>query len=225
MLVGRVTNSFVEACNNGRAMSSEYRALVAKVESFTDSVRGRRQADLACAAGCASCCHAWLSVSLLEAAEVRGALAALDPTERARVRERGLEELSREQAGADDPRCAMLDDEGCCSVYAARPLVCRTQGHALRYPSGFIPAQLVMQRRTNGDVTWCPLNYTASEPSGADVLDAERVDQILGLVTQRHVGPGECVADARTSLSALAAERDVLHDGTVEPDRAFCSRE
>ena len=224
-MVGRATNLVLEACNNGGAMSSEYRALVAKVESFTDGVRARRRADLACEAGCASCCHAWLSVSVLEAAEVRAALAALDPAERARVRERGIHELARDEAGADDPRCAMLDDAGCCSVYAARPLVCRTQGHALRYPAGFIPAELVMQRRTNGDVTWCPLNYTASEPSGADVLDAERVDQILGVVTQRHVGAGECLTEARTSLSALAAERDVLHDGTVEPDRACSSGE
>jgi len=209
-------------------MSSEYRALVAKVESFTASVSGRRRADLACEAGCASCCHAWLTVNVVEAAEVEAALTALAPDVRARVRDRGVHELTREQAGADDPRCAMLDDDGRCAVYAARPLVCRTQGHALRYPAGFIPVAMVMQRRTNGEVTWCPLNYTASEPSGADVLDAERVDQILGVVAQRHVGAGGCVADARVSLSALAAERDVFHDGTVrddESDSAGSSRE
>ena len=33
----------------------------------------------------------------------------------------------------------MLELDGRCAVYAHRPLVCRTQGYALRYPAGFMP--------------------------------------------------------------------------------------
>lgn len=202
---------------------SEYRALVAKVDAFTEVVAERRSDDLRCSAGCSSCCHAWLTVSAVEADELRTALAALPAEHRAAIRARGERELSREQADEDDPRCALLDDEGRCGAYAARPLVCRTQGHALRYPVGFIPVEHVAMERANGHITWCPLNYTEGVPEGADVLDAERVDQILAVVGQRYALTAGRDPDERFSLSALAAEPDVLHVRTAcdpEPDHA-----
>jgi Fe-S-cluster containining protein len=204
-------------------MASEYRALVAKVEQFTQSTFARRRADFRCAEGCASCCGAWLSVSGVEAEEVRAALAAMAPEERAEVRSRGQRELAREQAG-EAPRCAMLGEDDRCQVYEHRPLVCRTQGHALRYPHGFIPAEAVSGRASNGDLAWCPLNYHASQPRGEDVLDAERVDQILAVVSQRHALAHQREPSARFTLSELAAElaavEDVLHDETAGGGRS-----
>jgi Fe-S-cluster containining protein len=193
-------------------MTSEYRALVAKVATFTDATSARRKADITCSAGCSSCCHAWLTVSSVEAHELSLALAQLPAGERAAVHRRGERELGREAKGEAPPRCAMLADDGRCAVYAARPLVCRTQGHALRYPSGVIPVATVTRKTTNGDVTWCPLNYHARAPSAEDVLDAERVDQILAVVARRHDIAHGAPPQARHALSALAAERDVLHD-------------
>lgn len=85
----------------------------------------------------------------------------------------------------------MLRGEGTCAIYAARPLVCRTQGLPLRYPDGVIPKEAVMaQGKTKpgaaDGIIWCPLNFTASPPRGPDVLDAGRVDEILALVNRRH---------------------------------------
>ena len=101
---------------------SEYRALVAKVDVFTEAVANRRADDLRCSAGCSACCHAWLTVSAVEADELRAALAALPVAERAAIRARGERELAREAADDDEPRCALLDDDGRCGSYAARPL-------------------------------------------------------------------------------------------------------
>jgi Fe-S-cluster containining protein len=196
-------------------MTSEYRALVAKVAAFTDATIGRRKADITCSAGCSSCCHAWLTVSAVEALELSLALAGLADEAREAIRERGDRELEREAGGDAPPRCAMLDVDGRCGVYEARPLVCRTQGHALRYPSGVIPAETVTRKTTNGDVTWCPLNYDTQEPHAEDVLDAERVDQILAVVAERHEAAHGVPRHTRYALSALAAERDVLHDDSA----------
>lgn len=193
---------------------SEYRALVSKVEQFTEATFLRRRDDFACAAGCASCCHAWLSVSAVEAHELRLALQAMPAAQRADVRQRGLRELAREQA-QEEPRCAFLSDDDRCVVYERRPLVCRTQGHALRYPHGLIPSEAITRRTENGDLTWCPLNYHGSEPKGEDVLDADRVDQILAVVAARHAIAHDTDRETRFSLSALAAEEDVLHDDTA----------
>jgi Fe-S-cluster containining protein len=212
-------------------MAAEYLALVMKVESFVAQVGARRASDLACKKGCDACCHAWLSVSEVEAEQVQAGLAALDPEQRERVRFRGEQELARErelaseQEPSEPARCALLEDDGSCAIYAFRPLVCRTQGHALRYPAGFIPEQAVRLRGKSrspegvpgptpsaagepatSEVTWCPLNYTAAAPRSEDVLDAERVDQILALIALRHA-PSPEAAQARTSLSELAASR------------------
>ncbi len=196
-------------------MTSEYRALVAKVEAFTEATFRRRESDFACAACCAACCHTWLSVSTVEADEVRAALSALPPQTRAQVRQRGEREQQRALNEDEVPRCAMLDDDDRCSIYEARPLVCRTQGHALQYPFGLIPSEAVARRTEKGELTWCPLNYVTAEPKPEDVLDAERVDQILAVVAARHAVAHDLDREARFELSALAAETDVLHDDSA----------
>jgi len=184
-------------------MLSEYAALVAKVEGFTGPAFERSRADMVCARGCASCCLVWLTVNQVEAANVREAIAQLPNDVRLRLAERGAHESQREASAA--PRCAMLEDDGSCAIYAARPLVCRTQGFALRYPAGFIPVAAVRTQRATGDITHCPLNFTERAPEPASVLDAERVDQILAVVNRRYAEAHGVDPAQRHALSALAA--------------------
>jgi Fe-S-cluster containining protein len=193
----------------GLDMTTEYRALVDKVEGFTRVVLERRSADIACRAGCSSCCETWLSVSAVEAAELCAGLDALSADARAAVAERGRLEQAREASDPDGAssiaRCAMLEPDGRCAVYEHRPLVCRTQGHALRYPAGFIPEAAVRARTSGGDIAHCPLNFTHAAPRGEDVLDAERVDEILSIVGRRFALAHDTDGDARFALSELAA--------------------
>jgi len=212
-------------------MSHEYRALLEKVDGFTTAVTDRRRADLACRPGCSSCCEVWLTVSPVEAQPLEAAVAALDPETRARIAERGRRELEREaQAGrakqsssdttagvaahetsaaatdtGNRPRCAMLEADGRCAVYAARPLVCRTQGLPLQYPAGVVPEAAVRGRTSRGEITYCPLNFEHNAPAAPDVLDAERVNQLLALVNLRFAQAHGLDPEARTALSALAA--------------------
>lgn len=186
-------------------MSEEYRALVDKVSAFCQAQADRYRADMACGPGCSSCCHAWLSVCAVEEAQLVAAIAALPADKRAELAERGQRELARERRGEQQPRCALLDADGRCAVYEHRPLVCRTQGLALRYPQGVVPVAAVRERLANGDVTCCPLNFGARVPRAEDVLDAERVDQLLGLVNLRF---SEATGDdptRRRAISAIAA--------------------
>jgi Fe-S-cluster containining protein len=191
-------------------VTSEYAALQDKVAAFTRGAWERAREQMACRRGCDSCCSVWLSVSQVEAAELRAGLAALPFAARAEVAERGRRELAREaqpttQPGAA-PRCALLESDGSCAVYAHRPLVCRTQGHALRYPPGFIPVAAVRARTSTGEITHCPLNFSEVPPRAADVLDAERVDQILALVNRRFCEAAGLDPEARHALSQLAAD-------------------
>ena len=203
--------------------------MLAKVAVFTDVTSARRSADLRCSAGCSGCCHAWLAVSAVEAASLRTGLAALPAAHREVVRERGRQERAREAAGEAPARCALLDDDDRCAVYETRPLVCRTQGHALRYPEGFIPASSIRRKTPNGEETWCPLNYDAAAPEPRDVLDAERVDQLLAVVGARYerarAGVDATVATgqrrfALSELAAAAADEDIPHDAQFPRARA-----
>jgi Fe-S-cluster containining protein len=173
---------------------TEYQALVDKVDAFAAAVTGRRREDLRCGPGCAACCQVQLSVSPVEAAAIRRHLRGLPEAERAAI----AAAAAAASGGGAGGACVMLRGDGTCAIYAARPLVCRTQGLPLRYPAGVIPKEAVMARaqargadmaraRARADgVTWCPLNFTAGPPQGADVLDAGRVDEILALVSRRH---------------------------------------
>jgi len=189
-------------------VSDEYRALVDKVGVFTHAAFERRRADMACKAGCEACCQVWLSVSQVEANELRIGLAALPDETRAQVVQRGTRELQRAADHAAAPRCAMLEPDGRCAIYAHRPLVCRTQGFALRYPTGFIPEAAVRARTHTGEVTHCPLNFTHTAPASVDVLDAERVDQLLAVVNHRFALAHGLASDVRHSISEIAAGAD-----------------
>ena len=72
-------------------------------------------------------------------------------------------------------------------------------------PCRLIPPSALRARAGGADVTWCPLNYQAAPPGAQDVLDAERVDQILALVNHRYAAERGIAPLERVALSALAA--------------------
>jgi hypothetical protein len=188
-----------EGRSSSETRMSHYRALVDKVDAFGAKVHAERDADMQCAPGCAACCDVALTVCATEAAPIREAVAALPLDARARLAARAVA-----LEGRDGP-CVMLED-GRCVVYAARPLVCRTQGLPLAYPPGFVPVEAVRGRDARGhDLTWCPLNFRDDTPRPDDVLDAGRVDEMLALVDRlgeaRDDGADD---DGRVALLALA---------------------
>lgn len=149
----------------------EYLALRRRVDLFVQDATESAGAALRCEPGCAGCCVPGLTVSPVEAAAMRAG-------------EGGADLPSPSTAGDG---CGWLDREGRCRVYALRPLVCRTQGLGLAYPSGTVPAASLVRRSAGGlDVTHCPLNFEAAPPSPAATLDAGRIDQLLAVVNHRY---------------------------------------
>jgi len=174
--------------------SREYLALRAKVDEFCRAATESSQGALRCEAGCHGCCVAELSVSPVEAQMLSRALDALPSATRETLRARAH----------TDAGCMLLDAKGRCSVYASRPLVCRTQGLALAYPADLIPEEAIMGRDAQGrDVTYCPLNFTEQTPAADAVLDAERVDQLLALINRRFCEAHGLDPETREGLEAL----------------------
>lgn len=173
-----------------------YEGFAKRVEPFSKAASLR--SDVQCARGCSSCCVAGLSVCSVEAARVRRALAKLESSVREKVRAQ-LTDTERTQ-------CVLLVDDA-CTVYAARPMVCRTQGLPLAYEEGTIPAERLSARAADGrDLTWCPLNYTEQAPEAGEVLDAMSIDKGVATLNRAFTSIREEDALERVSLLALAAE-------------------
>jgi len=73
--------------------------------------------------GCAMCCtHMRIVLSVQEATVVARELLALTETEKAKIAHR-LPSLGKSGPGS---QCGLLDEQGLCALYAARPINCRT---------------------------------------------------------------------------------------------------
>jgi Fe-S-cluster containining protein len=164
--------------------SAEYEDLLARVDVTCGEIAERRSADLECRLGCTMCCNVQLTLSAVEADSVRLALAALEPGSRERIRERARA-LAAEGDPEEDEPCAMLEANGACAIHSARPLACRTQGHALLYPRGTVPQASVYATTKGGEITWCPLNYTEGKPNSEDVLQVGLIDASLAQINRR----------------------------------------
>ena len=96
---------------------------------------------------------------------------------------------------------------GQCEIYPARPLICRTQGLPLAYPSGFVDAAAVSAKTTDGrEIVWCPLNFTSSGPKSADVLDAAKADEALAHINLSYCQTRQIDPLQRHALRQIAAD-------------------
>jgi Fe-S-cluster containining protein len=144
------------------------RVLQAKVDTHFAQAVLRTPDAFACKKGCSACCEAGLSVFEVEASPIREALADLeknDPQRRHRL---------REQASKNGrTHCALLDEDA-CSIYDARPTLCRVHGlaSAVRTPEG------------STQLDHCPLNYQSTAPPKSSVLVIEAVNQPLALLSE-----------------------------------------
>lgn len=148
----------------------EYEALIEKVSAFEDRVEAAQAQYLRCACGCDRCCRTERSAFAVEVATIRAWLA-----ENPAAREAALQAAKL----ASPDRCAFLDENGACTIYPVRPLICRTHG----------PALVV-----DGAVEWCELCFEKMTPEAVleavpatAMLDLARLNQLLVLVNARYL--------------------------------------
>ena len=151
--------------------------LTAKIDGFFARVEARHGDDMRCQTGCSDCCHVRLSITEVEATDIRTSLATrrIDPNQ------------------APD-RCAALDDRGRCQIYDARPVVCRSHGVPIRLREDSLPV-----------VRNCFRNFTHTEPAADCVLDQETLSTLV-LAVDRAAGNDGSRIDLAALLSQFARE-------------------
>lgn len=129
-----------------------YEALTREADMMFAHVRGTHADCVACAAGCSDCCHSPFDVPLIEAMYLNHAFfQAFPPGEQrsalldaAGAADRAVRTIKRRaskdwQNGREENavlaglarervRCPLLNAEGRCWLYAARPMTCRVYG-------------------------------------------------------------------------------------------------
>lgn len=140
------------------------RRLIALVDATLDRARAAAGTYLVCQSGCTPCCFGPFAITQLDAWRLRQGLRALaeaEPGRAAAVRQRAAAAVARQapafgagQAGifateveeerfyetfASDPCPALDPDSGACTVYAWRPVACRTHGPPVRMGGNDLP--------------------------------------------------------------------------------------
>ena len=176
-----------------------YQRLLSQVEGRFDALSAHFGAAMRCGAGCHSCCHPSLTVSELEARALRALLSA-EPERLERALE--LEALNPHQGA----RCSLLDAEGRCVVYEARPLVCRSFGAPL--------AQLEDPTKPDErSLVVCELNFQGDEAerlsalSADEVIDTHHTDTLLATL---NVALSEALVGERRALPRVALKASAL---------------
>jgi Fe-S-cluster containining protein len=155
-----------------------------------------------CQTGCADCCHVRLTVTAVEAAAIRAYAAGLPHSVRRQLVTDpcGDPTASKTMSIAADTasdnrgeRCAALDPAGRCTIYTARPLVCRSHGVPIRLRSGSLPV-----------VQACHRNFRGTVPDADCVLDQATLSATL-LAINAAENPSHAVGE-RVELAALLAE-------------------
>ena len=140
------------------------RRLLALVDAALDRARAAAGTHLVCQSGCTPCCFGPFAITQLDAWRLREGvreLAETKPEIAAAVRDRAAAAVARQapafgagQAGifateaeeerfyetfASDPCPALDPDSGTCTVYAWRPVACRTYGPPVRIGGDDLP--------------------------------------------------------------------------------------
>ncbi|MBC7712549.1 MAG: YkgJ family cysteine cluster protein [Rhizobacter sp.] len=133
-------------------------SLQENASGFFDKIHQKHASQMECRKGCSKCCQTDISIFEIEAERVTDWFKAQAPEEQARLRE--LWNTPNQQS-----YCTFLYNDQ-CTIYEARPLICRTQGLPL-----FVASVNFLD--------YCPLNFKDGDPPKEDWLNLERMNTLL----------------------------------------------
>ena len=125
---------------------SNYTQLLVKVDEAFAAISARQSPMFACGPGCFSCCRSGLTVLPVEAHYIKDWLQN-SPDVKTTIRDTNT-------MMGDSSYCGFLDKNGRCTIYEARPIICRSHGAPI---SWLKPDQDSGESKELRDVS--PLNF------------------------------------------------------------------
>ncbi len=173
--------------------------LASKIDAFVGRVDARYPGELACTPGCADCCRRRLTITSVEAARIEALLAAIAPSAREVI-------VERARSNAADA-CAALDEDGRCSIYAARPMVCRSHGVPIRFDADAAPPE---GTRSLPMIDACFKNFIGRDLASIDasaIINQATLSTLVGTIDTAYALETGHPRGERLDLAALLAAR------------------
>ena len=179
------------------------KSLQENAESFFCRIKSRYESQMNCKKGCTSCCYVALDIFESEAARIIDWALGLEPEEQKLLKE-GFAQygnsgddsggIGTDPAGNVRPKCAALL-EGTCSIYAARPIICRTQGSPLQWKS----QNETGSNELSQDI--CPLNFKDYDRplQSIDWLDLDKLSALQSIAENQFQRVGRKFKWKKTS--------------------------
>jgi len=137
-----------------------YYSLVAKIDSLCTEITKHCADSISCRKGCDACCRHF-SIFWVEAVSLANYVVNLPQKQAASLRRRA-------QYLTDQDVCPLLED-GECTLYATRPIICRTHG---------LP--ILTRAETTQNIDFCPRNFTRKKTiPGHLVIDLDQLNTTL----------------------------------------------
>ena len=163
-------------------MLNSYLQLRSRVDRHVQSVVARYDEQIACKLGCDRCCVGGLTLVLVEAVALGRALGIEDERVFLQAGQPTLNETGK---------CALLDADGRCTAYRARPLICRTQGIPIAYPDA-------------AELSCCELNFDTAAPHRSLALDAQNLETALFAANLSYCRERDLDPLSRVAIDRLA---------------------
>ena len=146
------------------------------IDSFSEKITKEYSSQINCKSGCDQCCHVALSVFSIEADYIVEYVDSLSKDERVALKElwQTQPEDGKNLMGESVRPCSFLYD-GKCSVYEARPVICRTQG---------LP--MIRKEEDQMELDVCSLNFLTEAPTVEMSFDLNRLNMLLSLAQKTH---------------------------------------
>lgn len=149
--------------------------LQSNASSFFNQFQAKYQAHMQCKINCSQCCHVDLSIFEGEAFVILDWVKNLDKEKKQELKSR-LNAPPQTSVYNKQKACAFLRNNQ-CTIYDARPIICRTQGVVLQYKT------IVDKSNTEIHMDVCPLNFTTPNlfPEPKAALDLDRLNSLQSI--------------------------------------------
>jgi Fe-S-cluster containining protein len=144
-------------------MKKPIESLQENASGFFDKISSKYPTEMKCKEGCSKCCFTDISIFRVENERILEWFNALESDAKEKLRELWA---TKNEPGA----CAFLYFDK-CTIYEARPVICRTQGAPL-----YLATENVLD--------YCPLNFESGDPEKSDWLNLERLNTMLSLAAK-----------------------------------------
>lgn len=140
------------------------------IDQFFERVSTKYPDKINCKKNCTQCCHVDLSIGQVEVVRIKEWFFSLSEDQQSALKNlwNQKQALGKSYTSDSAKPCAFLYDGG-CSIYEARPTICRSHGLAL----------IRAENENTKQIDACELNFKDQLPPMEDCMDLDRLNSLL----------------------------------------------